>query len=61
MTTTYLRRLEGQEDRSGAKVAEADRGLVCDAPPSAFTSSKLSGASTATADPHVARQPRSVS
>ncbi len=26
------RRLEGQEDRSGAKVAEADRGLVCDAP-----------------------------
>ena len=23
VTTTYLRRLEGQEDRSGAKVAEA--------------------------------------
>ena len=23
VTTTYVRRLEGQEDRSGAKVAEA--------------------------------------
>ena len=32
VTTTYLRRLEGQEDQSWAKVAEAILGLVCDAP-----------------------------
>ena len=36
VTTTYLRRLEGQEDQSWAKVAEGDRGLVCDAPPIQF-------------------------
>ena len=34
-------------------------GRAC--PPSSFTSSELSGATTATADAHVARQPRSPS
>ncbi len=62
VTTTYLRRLEGQEDQSWVKVAEGRSGSSLSMrPASSFTSSKLSGAMTETADAHVARQPHSAS
>ena len=50
VTTTYLRRLEGQEDRSWSKVAEGRSGSsLSRRPASGFTSSELAEATTATA------------